>query len=629
MANITVYPYGTGGSLPSSIGIINDLITGGVDKALSAQQGVVLNEKTETPQAIDLSTIGVLIGVLTSNGKWSGTTNGQSHMQIPVKSGQVYRIVGNASTASYYAYFSSLSFWASYDTPNYPSGNTGRKTISAGATVDVSIPEGCKYLYLAVTNQGTVQTPQSVTFIGTINDVPDAISSSVSALVGNKTEKCNYENDEFQFTGTSEQGEITKVGNSGYLLNNIAKTAYKYFLYTLPDGLVDGKTYLLSFNYKSWLSSAWYMGVVGADTANQAAPQRGVSIPSSGSGRVSYRYTFLNGDKYLRLASNSQNDNKLVCIENLSIVEYDDTIVSLAKRVELLDGGQNVGVASTYKYFGRKIDLSEPSYGYSVYMSSIAAHQSAACYGDYMVTFTDQMSSIRLYNLRTKTLLATVTRSSLDEFHHCNQSFFGTQFYEEGDAFPLVYISVNNNGKTAGGYMEAYRIVPSVAEGATEYSSFTITLVQTVTLPIMSEENALGNANFVLDADSGYLFTYSRNNVSTDANYNICRITKWNMPKLSQGDVTFTDDDRLDSWEVDTSAFNMQGGAIKNHMLFIFRGYQSAGYIQLHVFDLVRKDRVAFIDLRSTGFTMEPEGVFFWGNTLCMTKSDLYRFFFK
>lgn len=45
MANQTVYPYGTEGSLPASVGIINDLVTGGADKALSAQQGVVLNGK--------------------------------------------------------------------------------------------------------------------------------------------------------------------------------------------------------------------------------------------------------------------------------------------------------------------------------------------------------------------------------------------------------------------------------------------------------------------------------------------------------------------------------------------------------------------------------------------------------
>jgi hypothetical protein len=45
MANSTVYPYGTGGSLPASVGIINDLVTGGADKALAAQQGIVINEK--------------------------------------------------------------------------------------------------------------------------------------------------------------------------------------------------------------------------------------------------------------------------------------------------------------------------------------------------------------------------------------------------------------------------------------------------------------------------------------------------------------------------------------------------------------------------------------------------------
>ena len=42
MANQTVYPYGTGGRLPSSIGLINDLKTGGVDKALTAEQGKVI-----------------------------------------------------------------------------------------------------------------------------------------------------------------------------------------------------------------------------------------------------------------------------------------------------------------------------------------------------------------------------------------------------------------------------------------------------------------------------------------------------------------------------------------------------------------------------------------------------------
>lgn len=45
MPNITIYPFGVGGQLPASIGVINDLTTGGADKALSAEQGKVLNNR--------------------------------------------------------------------------------------------------------------------------------------------------------------------------------------------------------------------------------------------------------------------------------------------------------------------------------------------------------------------------------------------------------------------------------------------------------------------------------------------------------------------------------------------------------------------------------------------------------
>lgn len=44
MANNTIYPYGTGGQLPSGIAIVNDLTTGGADKALSAEMGKILGE---------------------------------------------------------------------------------------------------------------------------------------------------------------------------------------------------------------------------------------------------------------------------------------------------------------------------------------------------------------------------------------------------------------------------------------------------------------------------------------------------------------------------------------------------------------------------------------------------------
>lgn len=57
MANKTVYPFGTDGQLPSSIGVINDLITGGADKALSAEMGVELNKRLNTFPVATLDSI--------------------------------------------------------------------------------------------------------------------------------------------------------------------------------------------------------------------------------------------------------------------------------------------------------------------------------------------------------------------------------------------------------------------------------------------------------------------------------------------------------------------------------------------------------------------------------------------
>lgn len=45
MANKTIYPYGIGGQLPSGIAVVNDLTTGGADKALSAEMGKTLDGK--------------------------------------------------------------------------------------------------------------------------------------------------------------------------------------------------------------------------------------------------------------------------------------------------------------------------------------------------------------------------------------------------------------------------------------------------------------------------------------------------------------------------------------------------------------------------------------------------------
>lgn len=61
MANTTVYPFGTNGTMPSSVGIVDDLVTGGIDKALSAEMGKTLKGLIDSqtfPIVNDLTTGG-------------------------------------------------------------------------------------------------------------------------------------------------------------------------------------------------------------------------------------------------------------------------------------------------------------------------------------------------------------------------------------------------------------------------------------------------------------------------------------------------------------------------------------------------------------------------------------------
>ena len=630
MANETIYPYGTGGNLPASIGVINDLTTGGADKALSAEQGVVIREKVITPLLpIDAEDAPKIRGVIVADGTWSTSHTNHDSSAIPVLPGQTYRITANASRNSFYALLTGVSLWSSGGTPSYSSSQSGRVAIPTGTTIDVVIPNDTYYLYIMRLNAGTDYAPQSIYLLQTKDEDEKRKADELrNEIVGTTENLCDYANDSFVYTGG---GRIEKVGTSGYRITNDAKTSGQYYLYTLPSGLEDGKTYRLSFDYKSWLSANWWLGVVGETPSLALSESKGVTIPMSGSGHLSYSYTFNNGEKYLRLASNSENAETGLLIENLSIVPDCSTVCDLMKRLARVDNGPMLQETRWHPYNGKKINTIESDYAYGLYMNPLPKHQSSACYGDYMVTFADKMATVKLYNLATQTELATLTLTELDEHHHCNQAFFGTEKYDADDVFPLVYLTVNNDGTTSGGYMEAYRIVPSKGENDTDYTSFTITLVQTVTLPVMSEENALGNANFVLDHRTGYLYTYSRNNDSQADNYMMLRITKWNMPTLSQGNITLTDSDILESWETGTRAANNQGAAIRNHQLFIFRGYQNVGYTTLSVFDLISKTTVAIIDLLGDGFTYEPEGVFFWGVTLCTSTNQgpLYRFFFR
>lgn len=164
MENQTVYPYGTGGSLPSSIGIVNDLKTGGANKALSAEMGKVIGEDLyDTYETIDLSSITEHNYSLAASG-WNGVGK---HKVIPVTVGEVVKLnVAGSSSDPYAGGFYAL-FTSAYEVPSSTSSpvpyanGTSRIWLSSmydNGEVVLTIPENVAYVCICTKDGDGVRT---------------------------------------------------------------------------------------------------------------------------------------------------------------------------------------------------------------------------------------------------------------------------------------------------------------------------------------------------------------------------------------------------------------------------------------------------------------------------------------
>lgn len=360
---------------------------------------------------------------------------------------------------------------------------------------------------------------------------------------------------------------------------------------------------------------------------------RRISLPVSSSPDFTGIETINLSDSCRRIAivwgsgmdTNLNPNNILTYIQEISlpVVDFNNVI------------GLKGSVADGNNYFGEKIRF-DNKYIHSVYASNSISGQSAAVYGDYLFIPKDKLTSISLYNLKEKRIVYTFnTGYTKDAIWHCNQSQFGIDKYDADDMFPLLWITVNNdeNGRCS---WVAFRIIP-VLDDEQNITSFSIEQVQTIHLPAMTDENCLGNFNIAVDYDNKVFWGYGRNNNQDAANNGFAHFAKFPIPALRDGnnniiaDVTYNDSDIIEQFSDDWKMTYAQGGFIKNGKLVIMQGYSAVNIICCRVIDLYYlKKQISFVNLLADGFTQEPEGVFFYENTIftATNNTNIHKFVF-
>lgn len=250
------------------------------------------------------------------------------------------------------------------------------------------------------------------------------------------------------------------------------------------------------------------------------------------------------------------------------------------------------------------------------------SHQSAAVYGDYAFFVRDGRYAIMLFDMSRKARLYTLAMKGKNQIiYHCNQSTFGVDKYAPEDFFPLLYISQRPRSEQRC-FTEVYRIIPLFNADSTAMLAFRAELVQEIFFPPMSKENSMGNVNCVIDAKSGWMYTYSRNNYAEDGNYQQCKISRFAIPDIHKHQVLLEDSDIVSSFMIDASAVNMQGGCIVDGRLYIGQGYPAVQYVYLNVVDLREERLVKRYDLLAHGVNWEPEGCFYYDGSVMLAHKD-------
>jgi len=218
---------------------------------------------------------------------------------------------------------------------------------------------------------------------------------------------------------------------------------------------------------------------------------------------------------------------------------------------------------------------------------------------------------------------------TLDKNHiiapHSNSVMFGTEYYEEGDEFPMLYTNIYNNYSSCHDKLTGVCLVYRVQRDA---STFTTTLMQMIEIGFAEDcklwksqgdkEDARPYGNFVIDTESNRLFAFTMRD-----NTNTTRYFSFGLPKATEGEfsekygikkVVLTKDDIIDYFDCPYHHF-VQGATCHKGKIYSLEGFtdNENNPPAIRIINIGLKKEEACFYFKDFGTNIEPELIDFNG----------------
>ena len=234
-----------------------------------------------------------------------------------------------------------------------------------------------------------------------------------------------------------------------------------------------------------------------------------------------------------------------------------------------------------------------------------ANYQGMDCYKNYVISLQHTgIATVWKFDGKSKLeKLGGFNLATHDEVNHSNVCSVGIEKVDRKDPIPVIYVSQCHKKPYNG-----FKDILFVERIAPDFQSSS--LVQTIHFD--DTDNLYGYAlQWVVDRKNKCLYGYGNTTKDKDLEGNRHRVIKFRLPKISEGDVVFTNKDIIETYVVEDFGLQYatigQGLCIDKGRLFMPTGIGTEKYPSyLFVWDLKRRRPVEVLDM-SLGTTGELE----------------------
>lgn len=587
--------------IPEMVEIVNNLVSGGVDKALSAEMGKFIGAVIGKYQEANLNNYAEQNCSLGSN-SWYGSGK---HKAIPVSPGESIKLTmaeySGHTSGNYNGWY---VFATSSYNPPYSDGNAIPKTGSdnrlaapVGVELTLTAPNNAAYLIITTKDgagiypvwkvKGSFEPTENLT--DRVDVIEDKVENLVDIVGGNPTE---IEADWSEW-------------------NSSPSTPTRGFKICLSTTVLGGVITVKLRNYNTYK-----IGVVIQNGTGWASPtitdtgwRTADIVKTIAANEVGYNIRVSVG----RIDNGSVNIADLEAVVNELSFVYTAGAGGLVTKVENIEKELSTSVyripivkMGGFDYVGKKIDVSTHRFAISdlgVVTSPGSARQGFAIFGDYLFQCHNTNNAIVVFKLSTGQTIQTILLTA-NANNHANSATFGNQYYSSADPFPCLYVSSEGESK-----VYVYRITGT--EGA-----FSVSLIQTLSFSV---DYYYPNLHVDAPNNRGVIVGYKQNSWQSPSNNNMIARC-FDLPYVTAGDKTLSKPYNEFSFPF---LYAAQGAFGQYGKLFAAFGNTSAGLEigGIVVIDYILKNVESFVDLKAGG-NFEPEGVGWWDDALIITTQE-------